>query len=157
MLIVSEKWKYRSNTEREETSLVDVYAMIEGWKRPFWMGGFHSFNDAGEFMLDCIADDKTQGFTKPVTYSVKINLPVLNPVHVKHYDKYGDSVLLWMRVPGTLTDDEAINMWNGLGYDDEATWCQHEHDCCGHVYHGSLRIKNNGHSTLLSQSYGRNV
>ncbi len=153
-----QKWKHR-RIDVEGHALVDVYAMLDGWPRAIHMGGFASFNDAGEFMLDSIADDATRNYGDGRTprYSVNVNLPPLNPVHVKHYDKYGDSVLLWMRVPGTLTDDEAINMWNGLGYDDEATWCQHEHDCCGHVYHGSLHVKNNGHSTLLSQSYGRNV
>lgn len=156
--MIWEKWKYRRDND-PGVALVDVHGtltMSNGKPCEIFMGGFRSFNDAGEFMLDCIRSDEDLKLGN-VKYSATINLPALNPVHTRDKEGYGDSVTAWMRVPGTLSDDEAIALWNGLGYDDEHTWCQHSYDCCGRMYHGSLRIRTNGHSTLLQQHYGRNV
>lgn len=144
--------------EREGRSLVDVYVRLENWKTPIFMGGFPSFDWAGKFMLDCRTDDRAQDLEKynPI-YTARVNLPKLNPIHVTHRDNYGDSATVWIRLPGIWTEEQARKFWYESERDPDGTFCQHEFDCCGRMYNDSLRVKSNGHSTLLTQYFYRNV
>lgn len=150
--------KHRIN-EREGKALVDIFIRLYGWKRDIFLGGFESFNEAGAFLTDCRVEDHANGWDDkyhPV-YTVKLNLPELNPLHVTYHDKYNEAGVVWCRLPGVWSLDDAKRFWWGHGRNDEGTFCQHEHDCCGRIYSDDLRIRSNGHSTLLTQSFARNV
>jgi len=70
-------------------------------------------------------------------------------------DEYGDSGCNWYVIRSK--EEPTREVLHDLGM--YRTWCQHEYDCCGHLYYGSPYVEKHlkRNEWLVSQSWHRNV
>ncbi len=69
----------------------------------------------------------------------------------------GDSARRWFIFDVDTTKDEIIRIVSMFGCNPDRTFCQHEHDCCGHWYHNKLKIQYSGGYRIAYQDSYCNV
>ena len=76
-----------------------------------------------------------------------------------HVVEDGDSATGWLICHADATDEEIRSVARMIGLEIDGRRCQHEYDCCGHIYSHPLRIEDTVSSNFryAYQHFYRNV